>query len=158
MGALAIACFLEGRDVEEELRQYQIGAGQGYSFEHFANPSHRGSVDLKKLVSFEEINTLFFSEGARKESKKLTPATRKECFKEVTPGLPSSSMGEEIERCFKCGICIECENCLDFCPDVSITKDEKVHLYRFDEDHCKGCGICLIACPRHVIEMVRETR
>ncbi len=156
-GALAIACFLEGKDVEEELLAHQIGVGQVYSFDHFANPSH-DSVDLGKRVSFEEINTLFFSERARQACEKLTPAVRRRCFKEVTMGLPSTRMEEEIERCFNCGICIECENCFDFCPDVSITKDGKMHLYRFDEDHCKGCGICLTACPRHVIEMVRETR
>jgi 2-oxoacid:acceptor oxidoreductase delta subunit (pyruvate/2-ketoisovalerate family) len=65
-------------------------------------------------------------------------------------------MEQEISRCFRCGTCIDCENCLDFCPDISILKNAKSGIYEFDSDYCKGCGVCAVACPRSIIEMVRD--
>jgi Pyruvate/2-oxoacid:ferredoxin oxidoreductase delta subunit len=77
-------------------------------------------------------------------------------FEEVNGGLTSGRVEDEISRCFRCGTCIDCENCLDFCPDLSILRDTELKRYGFDEDHCKGCGICSVACPRNVVEMVSE--
>ena len=110
------------------------------------------------MVSFGQINTLFFSKGARNNPDELEPETRKKSFEEVICGLDSARMDEEISRCFKCGTCIDCEICLDFCPDISIVKDAELGIYSFDTDYCKGCGVWSVACPRNVIEMVGETR
>jgi len=63
----------------------------------------------------------------------------------------------ESSRCFNCGTCVGCEYCMDFCPDLSVLRNETSGGYGFDPDYCKGCGVCLTACPRHVIEMVGET-
>ena len=27
----------------------------------------------------------------------------------------------------------------------------------FDEDLCKGCGLCVNACPKHIIEIKKDT-
>ena len=62
---------------------------------------------------------------------------------------------KEAERCFSCGVCTGCDNCVIFCPDAVIIKrgDKK---YRIDYDYCKGCGICARECPRAIIDMKEE--
>jgi Pyruvate/2-oxoacid:ferredoxin oxidoreductase delta subunit len=45
---------------------------------------------------------------------------------------------------------------MDFCPDLSILRNGTAGGYGFDPDYCKGCGVCFVACPRHVIDMVGE--
>ncbi len=157
MGAFAISCFIEGRDVEGAFQAHQIGNSQTFPFHHLIETPEKNSVDLKRVVSFDQINTLFFSEGVRNNPDALEPEARKKTFEEVVCGLDPARMDEEISRCFKCGTCIDCEICLDFCPDISIIKDAKLGIYGFDTDYCKGCGVCSVACPRNVIEMVGET-
>ena len=155
-GAFAIACALEGKDVDLEFREHQIGNSPAISFHDVMKPSEKNFVDLKKVVSFEELNTLFFPKSPRRHPKKLAPGNRKKIFDEVTRGLTPSMMEVETSRCFKCGTCIDCEYCMDFCPDLSVLRNEKSGVYGFDQDYCKGCGVCYVACPRHVIEMVGE--
>lgn len=42
--------------------------------------------------------------------------------------------------------CIHCQFCWVFCPDTAIiSKDKKFS--HIDYAHCKGCGICVEACP-----------
>jgi NADPH-dependent glutamate synthase beta subunit-like oxidoreductase len=152
-GAFAISCFLEGREVKKEFEAHQIGNSLTFTSQYLKN-----SVDLKKVVSFDELNTLFFYHQPRNHPNKLEPERRVKAFDEVSEGLGADQMKEEISRCFGCGTCIDCENCFDFCPDVSILKDSKLGWYSFDSDYCKGCGVCFVACPRSIIEMVRETK
>ncbi len=35
---------------------------------------------------------------------------------------------------------------------------EGVEITGFDYDHCKGCGICSVECPRDAIQMQPEQR
>ena len=70
---------------------------------------------------------------------------------------------EGFEKCEACstnhcnqcdkwsGKCIDCENCIIFCPDSSVNKQHDI-----DYDYCKGCGICAHECPSDAIEMVKE--
>jgi Pyruvate/2-oxoacid:ferredoxin oxidoreductase delta subunit len=157
MGALAVACALEGKDVDREFSSHQVGNSAAFSFHNVIEPPEKDSVDLKKVVSFEEVNTLFFPKSARRQPRKVIPETRKKTFAEVTRGLSPSMAQAESSRCFNCGTCIDCEFCMDFCPDLSVLKNETSGGYGFDPDYCKGCGVCFAACPRHVIDMVWET-
>jgi len=43
-------------------------------------------------------------------------------------------------------ICIDCQFCWIYCPDVSIISRDK-KMIGLDYDHCKGCGICVEVCP-----------
>jgi NADPH-dependent glutamate synthase beta subunit-like oxidoreductase/Pyruvate/2-oxoacid:ferredoxin oxidoreductase delta subunit len=147
LAALSIASTFEGKVVENEYTSRRLGAGSAFAF-------RATNADLKRVVPYERINTLFFSQTARSNPDLTPPAERKATFAEVGKGLDASSMEQEIARCFKCGTCIDCKYCVDFCPDISILKDASG--LSFDYDHCKGCGMCDTVCPRNVIEMVQE--
>lgn len=57
----------------------------------------------------------------------------------------------------QCGRCNECDNCLIFCPDISVLVKGNGHFgYSIDYDYCKGCGICFTECPRHAMTMIDE--
>ena len=155
-GALAIHCYLQGMDFFEECEPHQIGLNKTICFEHFVEGDKGDQVDLKRIVAFEGVNTLFFEKASRIAPKKMESKTRKATFDEVIKGLTREQLENEISRCFKCGTCIDCENCMDFCPDMSIIREVKEGNYHFDSDFCKGCGICSVACPRGIIEMTGE--
>ncbi|MBI2450156.1 MAG: FAD-dependent oxidoreductase [Candidatus Nealsonbacteria bacterium] len=64
---------------------------------------------------------------------------------------------KEVKRCFSCGLCRECENCFNFCPEPAVKKTGNAKKpYIVDYDYCKGCGICAKECPRGVIVMEEE--
>jgi NADPH-dependent glutamate synthase beta subunit-like oxidoreductase/Pyruvate/2-oxoacid:ferredoxin oxidoreductase delta subunit len=152
LGALAISCYLEGRDLIREFRTHQIGMGPSFSFQPFRDP---GSVpvDLKKVATFEGINTLCFPNRTRRNNPSLRKSEEgRKSFGEVTKGLARSEMETEISRCFKCGTCTQCDLCFLICPDLSILKAGEDG-YTIRGDYCKGCGMCASTCPRQVIDM-----
>ena len=72
------------------------------------------------------------------------------CVKE--PGSSRNNKteaGEHLNQ-FWTRKCIDCENCVLFCPEGCINKD-----YDIDYDYCKGCGICAEECPVEAIKMER---
>ncbi|MBI4336751.1 MAG: 4Fe-4S binding protein [Chloroflexi bacterium] len=52
--------------------------------------------------------------------------------------------------------CVHCMICWAFCPDSAFLVQE-MKLVDVDLDHCKGCGICAVECPRQCIAMATET-
>ena len=150
-GALAIFCFLEGKNMNTEFEGHRIGARASFSFQHLIDPENY-SADLKKVVGYDKINTLCFTHQARSQNPDLPAEESVGAFKEVTGGLDPGRMEAEISRCFKCGTCTECDLCYLLCPDISITRKQDGG-YGVKTDYCKGCGMCATTCPRHVIEM-----
>jgi len=155
-GALAIHCYIEGIDFGQEFQNHQIGEKPAFSFQSIM---HQGDyqIDLKKVVPYEKINTLCFSHGERAMAPdRLSPKRAVKSFKEVAGGIDPSQMTNEIERCFKCGTCTECDLCFLLCPDISLVKEGKKG-YTVKMDYCKGCSICATSCPRNVIEIGATT-
>jgi NADPH-dependent glutamate synthase beta subunit-like oxidoreductase len=150
--ALAIHCFLEKKDVKKVLEENRIAEGRSFSFRRFMNPAGY-TADLKKIVSFEKVNTLCFAHAGRSDNPDpLKAEDAASTFKEVTAGLEPKMAEAEISRCFKCGTCTRCDLCFLLCPDISIVRlGEEGYTVR--TDFCKGCGVCATTCPRHVIEM-----
>lgn len=98
-----------------------------------------------------------------KERKKVV--TPDITWKETTPGGIIYDSGNAED--FKTGDwrsmkpiwheekCKQCMLCFPVCPDSSIlVKDGK--LAGVDYDHCKGCGVCVEACPFDVFDFVEE--
>ena len=152
MGAMAIACFLEGKDWRKELESHRIGKGPSFSFHHFMHPGE-DRVDLKHVVPYESLNTTCVPYADRSDNPpRMRPERGIETFKEVSAGLSPGLMEAEISRCFKCGTCTRCDLCFLLCPDISIGKAGN-RGYEVKVDYCKGCGMCASACPGQVIEM-----
>jgi NADPH-dependent glutamate synthase beta subunit-like oxidoreductase len=154
--ALAIDCYLNGKDSEEALRQILIGEGPSISMFRYLRPQER--LMNPRVVTFDELNTDYFEPSRRQRETKDLIKKRIKGFREITCGFTEGTALEEAERCFSCGTCVGCENCYVFCPDASIIKIGEVLSHQVDYDFCKGCGICFSECPRGVISLKEEAR
>jgi Pyruvate/2-oxoacid:ferredoxin oxidoreductase delta subunit len=109
---------------------------------------------VKELARFEDVNTAYFPREAPVKAPELSIEKRIVNFSEIIRGIPVEKGVKESQRCFSCGVCRECNNCLYFCPDICVSvKDGK---YDFDYDYCKGCGICSHECCTGLIRMEQE--
>jgi NADPH-dependent glutamate synthase beta subunit-like oxidoreductase/Pyruvate/2-oxoacid:ferredoxin oxidoreductase delta subunit len=142
--ALAILCYLEGKDEAYEYEKRRIGTKSSFSL------GSAESIELKDIVTSDKLNTICFPYVDRTDNPSSVDAGP-ESFTETTRGLDSAEIEKEMARCFKCGTCTECDLCFLLCPDVSVTKADKG--YSVSADYCKGCGVCASTCPRHAISM-----
>ncbi len=113
--------------------------------------------EVVQAVQVGDLNLLYFARTRRRPIPQLPPATRVESMGEVNGGWGVPDAAAEAARCFTCGLCTGCDNCLVFCPDVAIRKGQHPDTYDVLDQFCKGCGICARECPRHVIAMVPAT-
>jgi pyruvate ferredoxin oxidoreductase delta subunit len=42
---------------------------------------------------------------------------------------------------------------MEYCPEGILRRSENEDGYTFDLEYCKGCGVCMTACPRGAIYM-----
>jgi 2-oxoacid:acceptor oxidoreductase delta subunit (pyruvate/2-ketoisovalerate family) len=154
--ALAIDCYLQGKDPDEMIRQILIGEGPSLSISRHLHPEKR--LMSPHVVTFDELNTDYFQTSKRNKEPRDPIKKRIKGFSEVTSTLAEALALQEAERCFSCGTCNGCENCYVFCPDASIMKTEELLSHQVDYDFCKGCGICSSECPRGALSLKEETR
>jgi len=149
--AVAIDGYLQQKKVD--FPRVEIPNGAGISMR-----AYREGLTLPggDAVAFEEINAFYFPAARLSKTKTLPLPERKTSFKEVNGGMSRGQAMREASRCFHCGDCVMCDNCLIFCPDIAITRTDDGAGYEVDLDHCKGCGICARECPRGAIVMVEE--
>jgi NADPH-dependent glutamate synthase beta subunit-like oxidoreductase len=154
--ALAIDCYMRGKDAEEMIRQVLIGEGPSLSAFRYLHPEERRMNP--HVIAFEELNMDYFEPSKRQKESKGSVKKRIRGFEEVTSTLSEEKAVKEAERCFSCGTCNACENCYVFCPDASVVKAGELLSRQVDYDFCKGCGICLFECPRGAISFQEEAR
>jgi len=75
---------------------------------------------------------------------------------EVQIGFDLEHALAETDRCFSCGTCIQCDNCIHYCPDLAVKRDGDGYVVL--TDYCKGCGICVKECPTGSMKMLEEAR
>ncbi len=133
----------------------RAGKEAATSIDEFLGWRSKTNGQVREVVRPEEINTFYFPHEKRVKVPRMKVEKSASSFKEVNRTISDAQALAEVERCFSCGMCLHCDVCMIFCPDVAISKDETGE-YVIDYDHCKGCGICVSECPRESMELVEE--
>ena len=130
--------------IADELRLRQGGAAG-------AQPTER-----EPLVPLAAISTFYHPTQARAATGLLDVQERLSREVEVQLGLDIEQALSESERCFSCGTCIVCDNCVVYCPDMAVKRVEGGYTVLLD--YCKGCGLCVKECPTGSMKMQEELR
>ncbi len=140
-----------GRDTALMARYRQWRTGEAPPTATASETTH-----VNRVVRFEDLNPVYFTASEPTPTPALAAAERlaADPHTEVHPRAADEAIAREIERCFHCGRCTECDNCFIYCPDIAIAK--QAGGFAFDLDYCKGCGLCRTECPRAAIEMIPE--
>ncbi len=120
------------------------------------NPGAPDHDPRLQTVTLARIATTYHPPAARVTEDRLAPAERLAGGDEVQLPLSIVQALEETERCFSCGLCTHCDNCLQYCPDLAITRTDEG--YAVLSDYCKGCGVCVAECPTGSMLMQEELR
>ena len=107
----------------------------------------------KEVISYPQLNTLYFEHSKRVEMSKLGKNKALKDFSEVNLGFTSDEARISALRCFSCGTCNYCYNCYFFCPEGVVSLDPQHKKRTVDLRHCKGCGTCAKVCPRSGVLM-----
>ncbi len=155
--AISIDLFLQGESNEELTSRIGVGNKGSISMESYLSWKERGQwPEPKEVLFYPQINTLYFSQSRRAQIRKRPLEKRRRSFLEVNLGLKPDQAQFSASRCFSCGTCNYCYNCYFFCPEGAVGLDPAHRVRTVDFQHCKGCGTCVKACPRSVLEMRGE--
>ena len=120
----------------------------------------RGGVatqaETEPVVKLGSIATAYYLKQARAAEQRLDAAQRVRSDVEVQLGLELERALAESERCFSCGTCVFCDNCVNYCPDMAVKRTAEGYVVL--TDYCKGCGLCVKECPTGSMKMVEEAR
>jgi 2-oxoacid:acceptor oxidoreductase delta subunit (pyruvate/2-ketoisovalerate family) len=154
--ALALdVLFRESFDaILPRLTASMIGDGRSLSMEIYLGGAR--SERSSHVVHYNEINIDYFQFTPRIAQPRLLKEERIRSFAEVDLRLSANLVIQEASRCFNCGICNQCDNCRLFCPDLAVKRDESRGGRSIDYDYCKGCGICVVECPRNAMSLEEE--
>jgi NADPH-dependent glutamate synthase beta subunit-like oxidoreductase len=132
--------------IAAELQRRQTGSSNG----------HRAYYENEPQVPLAAISTWYHPQQERARSGLLDAQQRLAQNVEVQLGLELEQALSESERCFSCGTCINCDNCVVYCPDMAVKR--VVDAYEVLTDYCKGCGLCVKECPTGSMMMQEELR
>ncbi|HAA05830.1 MAG TPA: hypothetical protein DCE18_21035 [Syntrophobacteraceae bacterium] len=140
--------------VPAKLSECRVGGGTALSMEmHMKGPRCRRNPHV---VAFAEINSDYFQFASRFMQPRLLREERLQSFAEIDLKISANIAMHEAERCFHCGLCNQCDNCQLFCPDMAVKRDESNQGRHIDYDYCKGCGVCVVECPRNAMSLEQE--
>jgi NADPH-dependent glutamate synthase beta subunit-like oxidoreductase len=151
-----------GGDMVPAERTVTVGIGHGKQAARTIDAWLRGEEFVHpprgELVTFDQLNTWYYSDAPKTVSPQLDLARRASTFDEVVVGLDETNALFEARRCLSCGNCFACDNCFSVCPDNAVIKLDEPGPYQYaiDLDFCKGCGLCAAECPSGAIEMNPE--
>jgi NADPH-dependent glutamate synthase beta subunit-like oxidoreductase len=118
--------------------------------------SASSSEASEPLVPLAAISTFYHPKREREQTGLLAASERLASVAEVQLGLDIEQALAESERCFSCGTCIFCDNCVVYCPDMAVKRVDDGYIVL--TDYCKGCGVCVKECPTGSMKMQEELR
>ncbi|UCG13644.1 MAG: FAD-dependent oxidoreductase [Deltaproteobacteria bacterium] len=131
-----------------------VGDGPSLSMENYLGwPRTQSS---RSVVHHEDLNTDYFRFAPRIIQPRLLREERLRSFAEIDLKIGTILGIREAERCFNCGICNQCDNCRLFCPEIAVVRDDTTQNRRINYDYCKGCGLCVVECPRSAMTLEEE--
>ncbi len=152
--AISIDLYLRGRVDNDVFSKIRVGNRGALSMEAYLSGRNEGKwPDPQEVISYPQLNTLYFEHSPRGEMRKLDKDKALKDFSEVNLGFTSDEAGISALRCFSCGTCNYCYNCYFFCPEGIVSLDPEHRVRTVDLEHCKGCGTCEKVCPRHIVSM-----
>ncbi|MBA4395903.1 MAG: hypothetical protein C0394_00715 [Syntrophus sp. (in: bacteria)] len=148
--------FQEGIEaVVPRLEACRVGDGRSLSMEVYLSGGRR--LRNPHVVRYAEINTDHFQFRQRITQPRLLKEERSRSFEEIDLKISAQLAMKEAERCFNCGLCNQCDNCYIYCPDSSVIREADHQGRHIDYDYCKGCGLCVVECPRNAMSLGEET-
>ena len=163
--ATSVERVYAGGDVASMARFVTEAIGMGRRAAHEIDRVLRGSahaadagadIEAEPVVELAAINTFYYPGQARAIEQRLPAAQRLAGDAEVQIGFDLDQALAETERCFSCGTCIQCDNCVHYCPDLAVKREAGG--YTVLTDYCKGCGLCVKECPTGSMKMLEEAR
>jgi NADPH-dependent glutamate synthase beta subunit-like oxidoreductase len=117
---------------------------------------------IKDIAYFNDLNTKYFEHLSRLVEKTL-PFDKRNNFKEIVETVEEDLAVLMANRCFFCGICIQCDWCYYY-SNGSIVKNDKTwspevddFFYYFIKDKLETATFKSVeACPRAALSIVRE--
>jgi NADPH-dependent glutamate synthase beta subunit-like oxidoreductase len=120
------------------------------------NANDGAEFEAESVVKLAAINTFYHPAQSRTAEGKLDAEERFASGAEVQLGFDAEQALAETERCFSCGTCILCDNCVHYCPDLAVKREGDGYVVL--TDYCKGCGLCVKECPTGSMKMIEEAR
>jgi NADPH-dependent glutamate synthase beta subunit-like oxidoreductase len=147
------------REGGHEPEEYDHRKDRGTCFSDYAvhNYEDRSPVEIAPAT---ELFLGHFPYSARHRREELAPSPEAMVgeFRERMKGLTEEEARAEAGRCMCCGTCLQCDNCVVFCPQDAVSRVNKAEatLGRYvetDYTRCIGCHICADVCPSGYIQM-----
>jgi Pyruvate/2-oxoacid:ferredoxin oxidoreductase delta subunit len=124
----------------------------GFAVHNFDNRAER------EIVKYSDLFLGHFTPEPRieREERRLA-AVFAEGGERIKTLLEDQAVAE-AKRCMSCGLCLECDNCVVYCPQTAVKKVPKgqhaIGRYVFtDYNRCIGCHVCHDVCPTGYIQM-----
>lgn len=158
--ATSLSGVFAGGDVASNARFVTQAIGMGKDAALEIDRSLMGDVALRGAaeapVPAGAINTFYHPRAPRAASRLRPLKERLPGYAEVKGGFAAAQALAEAARCFSCGRCTFCDNCLQYCPDMAVRQIPGG--YAIAAEYCKGCGLCVQECPTGSIAMREERR
>src|SRR5581483_9279405 len=152
-------CYAGG-DLTSHARFVTDAIAAGKRAAHAIDARLRGrracAAAAESVVPFAAINSFYHAARPRAVPARADALERLATSCEVEQGLAGAQALAEMQRCFSCGTCIHCDNCVEYCPDLAVRRDNGGYIVL--GDYCKGCGVCVRECPTGSMRMIEEAR
>lgn len=115
---------------------------------------------FQEIASHDQLYLGHFAYTPRVKRREEVPTAAEVLghFRERLIGLTPDEAIAEAKRCMSCGLCFECDNCVIFCPQTAVYREDKKksttgRYVATDYFKCIGCHICADVCPTGYIQM-----